>query len=66
MKKVLLGLAFSILPIIAIAQQVIYIEGEPHKKYDGISYAFLVEKNVAKEDYPKDETEFLLIKDSFQ
>lgn len=34
--------------------------------YDGISYAYLIEKNIALEDYPKNEIEFLLIKDSFE
>jgi len=34
--------------------------------HDGISYAWLIENGVAIEDYPLNETEFLLIKDSIQ
>jgi len=34
--------------------------------YDGISYAYLIEKGVAKEDYPVTKADFLLIQDSFQ
>lgn len=73
MKKTL-GLLFIILPIVAGAQSLIstneknlplcpVVEG---KCWDGISYAFLIEHSVAKEDYPRDATEFALLKDSLQ
>jgi len=32
--------------------------------YDGISYSYLIDKNIALEDYPVTKTDFLLIKDS--
>jgi len=34
--------------------------------YDGISYAFLIEKNVAVENYPVTKADFLLIEDSYK
>jgi len=78
MKKLLIGLAFSILPIIAVAQFISEDENNPTEYpwcdtkiiqdicYDGISYAYLIEKNVALEDYPSSKANFLLIKDSLE
>jgi len=73
MKKLLLGIAFSILPIVAVAQfsierEIPVCSGQitVGSCWDGISYAYLIEKKVALSDYPKDATEFALIVDSLK
>jgi len=79
-KKLLLAFVLFMAPLFAVGQLIVddgitnptdfpwcYEKTEKDTAcYDGISYAYLIEKGVAVEDYPITKTDFLLIQDSLQ
>ena len=77
-RKIIAGSVLSLiflLPISVLFAQEIFVVVEEllictdvvvDKCYDGISYAYLIEQKVPEIFYPKDEVEFLLLKDSIE